>query len=246
MDQAGLGLGRLCVLVLVLTSTFISGAHEESESVAVHDLPGGPLRISDKHLKLQRVSPGRSVRSGLPPDGREDAREDGAGAGRAGVRSEAGRDEPRQFLVRVASRDQLSTTRELLRGACGARSVQYVPDDSFLADISPRAAEELAARAGVSVFHVPPELKQAAGTVLPRVAVCLWVGNSVGNSDVVGNSDDWYRDRPCGSDLYRGNTGSKACSTHAPGMRPGILTLLASGPKGLRLDGLIHVIPATT
>ena len=26
----------------------------------------------------------------------------------------------------------------------------------------------------------------------------LWVGNSVGNTDVVGNSDVWYRDRPRG------------------------------------------------
>jgi len=174
MDQAGLRIGRLCVLVLVISSTLISGAHEERESVAVHDLPGGPLRINDKHTKLQRVSSKRSVRSGLPPDGREDAREDGAGAGGAGVRSEGGgdRDEPRQFLVRVASREQLSPTRDQLKGSFGARSVQYVPDDSLLADISPRAAEELAGRAGVSVFHVPPELKQAAGTMLLRVAVC--------------------------------------------------------------------------
>ena len=42
--------------------------------------------------------------------------------------------------------------------------------------------------------------------VLRRSCADVWVGNLVGNSDVLMNSDVWSR------------------STHAPGMRPGILT----------------------
>ena len=38
-------------------------------------------------------------------------------------------------------------------------------------------------------------------------------------------------DCPWGLDLYRGSTGTEACSTPAPGMRPGTLTPLFPGSK---------------
>jgi len=68
----------------------------------------------------------------------------------------------------------------------------------------------------------------------------MGIGNSVGNSDEVGNSDDWQRDRPKRGCTWQRNTGTEACSTHAPGMRPGILThnqARVAQPAGLRDSG---------
>ena len=45
----------------------------------------------------------------------------------------------------------------------------------------------------------------------------VWLGNSVGNSDA-------YPHDPLRGCTWQENTGPAACSTHAPGMRPGILT----------------------